>query len=140
MIEIVGVINGPERDEALLRTAGLPLERALFPLLVLVERLGPIVGVDLAGRIGRDHTTLSRQIARLAELGLVTRHGGATDRRVREPTITPSGKDATDAIDRARATMAVGLFKDWTKADFDQLVRLLGMLAEDMTRPPEKNA
>ncbi|MFT8777845.1 MAG: MarR family transcriptional regulator [Gluconacetobacter liquefaciens] len=140
LIEIVGVINRPERDEALLRAAGLPLERALFPLLVLVERLGPIGVVDLAGRVGRDHTTVSRQIARLAELGLVTRHGGATDRRVREATITPSGKDATDAIDRARATMAVGLFKDWDKADFDQLVRLLGMLAEDMTRPPEKNA
>lgn len=109
------------------RAAGPLLECALFPLLVLVERLSPIGVVDLAGRVGRDHTTVSR-------------HGGATDRLVHKATSTPAGKDATNAIDRARATMAVGLSKDWDRADFDQLVRLLGMLAEDMTKPPEKNA
>ncbi|MBB2162424.1 winged helix-turn-helix transcriptional regulator [Gluconacetobacter sacchari] len=138
LIEIVGVMNRPERDEAMLKAAGLTLERALFPLLVLVERLGPIGVVDLAGRVGRDHTTVSRQIARLAELGLVTRHGSAADRRVREATITPQGRNATDAVDRARAAMAVSLFRDWSESDFDQLVRLVGMLAEGMANlPPE---
>ncbi|MBB2205680.1 MarR family winged helix-turn-helix transcriptional regulator [Gluconacetobacter takamatsuzukensis] len=136
LIEIVGVMNRPERDEAMLKAAGLTLERALFPLLVLVERLGPIGVVDLASRVGRDHTTVSRQIARLAELGLVARHGSAADRRVREATITPPGKEATDAVDRAREAMAVSLFRNWSETDFDQLVRLIGMLAESMTTLP----
>src|SRR3569833_297206 len=50
LIDIVSTMTRPERDAAMLELAGLPLERALFPLLVLVERLGPIGVVDLASR------------------------------------------------------------------------------------------
>ena len=133
LIDIAGVMNQPERDEALLAMAGLTLERALFPLLVLVERLGPIGVVELAGRVGRDHTTVSRQVARLEALGLVSRRAGAADRRVREAAITPRGKVATDAVDVARARMAVRLFRGWSGEDFDQLVRLMRMLADGLT-------
>src|SRR5215510_11767754 len=107
LIDIGSVMNRPERDDALLSMAGLSLERALFPLLVLTERLGPIGVVDLAGRIGRDYTTVSRQVARLEELGLVTRRASASDRRIREAMITPQGKRASDALDAARERMAL---------------------------------
>ncbi|MDP5277936.1 MarR family winged helix-turn-helix transcriptional regulator [Sphingomonas sp. DG1-23] len=133
LIDIVSVMNLPERDAELLARAGLSLERALFPLLVLVERLGPIGVVDLAGRVGRDYTTVSRQIARLEELGLVTRRGGATDKRVREAVITPVGKQATDALDAAREEMALVMFEDWTRKDFDDLARLMRRLAKAMS-------
>jgi len=51
LLEIVGVMNRPQRDEAMIREAGIALDRALFPLLVLVERLGPIGVVELADRV-----------------------------------------------------------------------------------------
>lgn len=133
LIDIVSVMNVPERDTGLLARAGLSFERALFPLLVLVERLGPIGVVDLAGRVGRDYTTVSRQIARLEELGLVTRRPSAADKRVREAVITPVGKQATDALDAAREEMALAMFKDWTRKDFDDLARLMRRLAEAMS-------
>lgn len=133
LIDIVGLMNEPERDADMLRAAGLTLERALFPLLVLVERLGPIGVVELAGRVGRDYTTVSRQVARLEEHGLVTRHPGKIDRRVREAAITPAGKTATDAVDAARERMAMALFRDWSTAEFDDLVRLMSKLADGMT-------
>lgn len=133
LIDIVSVMNVPERDTELLASAGLSLERALFPLLVLVERLGPIGVVDLAGRVGRDYTTVSRQIARLEELGLVTRRPGAADKRVREAVITPVGKEATDALDAAREEMALAMFEDWTRKDFDDLARLMRKLVDAMS-------
>lgn len=133
LIEIVSMMNRPERDVELLSKAGLSLERALFPLLVLVERLGPIGVVDLAGRVGRDYTTVSRQVARLEELGLVTRRSSAADKRVREAIITPQGKAATDALDAAREGIAVVKFSDWKREDFDDLVRLMRMLANTMS-------
>lgn len=136
LIDIVGVMNQPERDVQMLEMAGLTLERALFPLIVLIERLGPIGVVDLAGRVGRDYTTVSRQVARLEELGLVTRSAGATDRRVRVAAITPQGKRATDAVDAARERMAFGLFRDWSRSDFDELIRLMRMLADGMNEAP----
>jgi DNA-binding MarR family transcriptional regulator len=132
LIDIVGVMNGPERDAAMLEAAGLTLERALFPLVVLVERLGPIGVVDLAGRVGRDYTTVGRQVARLEELGLVTRRAGVKDRRMREVAITPQGKTATDAVDRARERLALTQFRTWSRDDFDQMLRLLRMLADGL--------
>jgi DNA-binding MarR family transcriptional regulator len=133
LIEIVSMMNRPERDVELLSKAGLSLERALFPLLVLVERLGPIGVVDLAGRVGRDYTTVSRQVARLEELGLVTRRSSAADKRVREAIITQQGKAATDALDAAREGIAVVKFAEWKREDFDDLVRLMRMLASTMS-------
>lgn len=133
LIEIASVMNRPQRDVELLDKAGLSLERALFPLLVLVERLGPIGVVDLAGRVGRDYTTVSRQVARLEELGLVNRRPNETDKRVREAVITPHGKAATDALDAAREEMALAMFRDWRRKDFDDLSRLMRMLVNAMT-------
>jgi DNA-binding MarR family transcriptional regulator len=122
----------------MLEMAGLSLERALFPLIVMIERLGPIGVVELASRVGRDYTTVSRQVARLEELGLVNRRTSTADRRLREAVITPQGKAATDAVDAARERMAQMLFRDWNRSDFDALVRLLQKLAEGMAAAPEK--
>lgn len=137
LMELVSEMNRPERDAQMLEMAGLTLERALFPLLVAIEKLGPIGVVDLAARAGRDYTTVSRQVARLEELGLVSRQASAADRRVREAVITPQGKLSTDAIARARERGALTLFGDWSRSDFDELVRLLGKLADGLTEKPD---
>ena len=136
LLDIVGEFNRPERDAAMLELAGLTLERALFPLLVLVEKLGPIGVVELAGRVGRDYTTVSRQVARLQALGLVNRRTGQADRRVSEAVVTPRGKTVTDAIDGARERLILELFGGWSQHDFDDLLRLLRRLADGLNETP----
>ncbi len=136
LIDIAMLMNRPERDAQLLEMAGLTLERALFPLLVTIERRGPIGVVELAEGVGRDYTTVSRQVARLEALELVERRSGSTDKRVREAIITPRGKEATDAVDVAREKMALNLFRDWPREDFDELIRLMRMLADGMSGQP----
>ena len=130
LIDIVGVINRPQGDAMMIREAGIPLDRALFPLLVLVQRRGPIGVVDLAGRVGRDYTTVSRQVAKLEELGLVRRQPGATDRRVRETVVTPKGKSMTDAVDMARERLGSDIFASWDERDVAELVRLMRKFAD----------
>ncbi|WP_240038439.1 MarR family winged helix-turn-helix transcriptional regulator [Pseudomonas lurida] len=132
LVEIMGVMNRPQRDEAMVREAGISLDRALFPLLVLVERLGPIGVVELADRVGRDYTTVSRQVAKLESLGLVVRQASALDRRVRESVITEKGKAMTDRVDDARERIGVSIFSTWDEGDFDNLVRLMRKFAEDI--------
>ncbi|CAM3579467.1 MarR family transcriptional regulator [Rouxiella silvae] len=132
LVEIVGVMNRPQRDEAMVKEAGISLDRALFPLLVLVERLGPIGVVELADRVGRDYTTVSRQIAKLETLGLVDRQGKASDRRVRESMITQKGKTMTDSIDEARERIGLAIFANWDSEDVTNLVRLMRRFAEDI--------
>ncbi|GAP94300.1 transcriptional regulator, MarR family [Leptolyngbya sp. NIES-2104] len=139
-MDIVGAINRPELDQAMLEMAGLSLEPALFTPLVLIAKFGPIGVVNLAGRVGRDYTTVSRQVARLEELGLVSRQISLTDRRMREAVITQKGKIATDAINEAREQIALTLFQGWSRDDFDQLVRLMRMLADGLNKTPGGSA
>ena len=136
VLDIVGIFNSPERDAANLESAGLTLERALFPLLVLIGKYGPIGVVDVATRVGRDYTTASRQVARLEELGLVKRRAGSTDRRTREATVTAQGRAATKAVDAARERLALQMFRDWSATDYDQLLRLTRMLADGLYKTP----
>lgn len=130
LLDILIVMNRPERDEALIRMAGIELDRALFPLLVGIERFGPIGVVELAARAGRDHTTVSRQVAKLASLGLVERRESATDRRVREAAVTPKGKAMTQVIDQTRERMGRAIFASWEEQDIDDLTRLMRRFAD----------
>ncbi|KIH83630.1 MarR family winged helix-turn-helix transcriptional regulator [Pseudomonas batumici] len=132
LLEIVGVMNRPQRDEAMVREAGISLDRALFPLLVLVERLGPIGVVELADRVGRDYTTVSRQVAKLESLSLIERQANANDRRIREAVITEKGKTMTDRIDEARKRMGQAIFAKWDNQDVEDLVRLMRKFADDI--------
>ena len=133
-------MNRPQRDEALVREAGIPLDRALFPLLVGIERRGPIGIVELADGIGRDYSTVSRQVAKLESLGLVERRQSAADRRVNEAVVTPKGKAMTDRIDAARERIAMAAFASWDPREIDELVRLMRKFADAMSRGPEKAA
>jgi DNA-binding MarR family transcriptional regulator len=132
LIEIASQMNRPQRDEQMVREAGIALDRALFPLLVGIERLGPIGIVDLADRAGRDYTTVSRQVAKLESLSLVERKQSAADRRVNEAVITPKGKTMTDKIDAARERMALAVFASWDPEEIDELVRLMRKFADAM--------
>jgi DNA-binding MarR family transcriptional regulator len=130
LIDIVSVMNSPQRDEMMVREAGIALDRALFPLLVVIERRGPIGIVDLADRIGRDHTTVSRQVAKLKSLDLVKRRAGAADGRVRQTIVTQKGKAMTDAVDAARERIGQSFFADWDERDVMELVRLTRKFAD----------
>jgi DNA-binding MarR family transcriptional regulator len=130
LIDIVGVLNRPQSDEMMVRKAGIALDRALFPLLVLIERRGPIGVVDLADRVGRDYTTVSRQVTKLTSLGLVERKAAADDRRVSQATVTAKGKAMTDAVDKARGRLGRAIFAKWDEGDVAELVRLMRKFAD----------
>ncbi len=136
LIDIMAVMNRPQRDEAMIREAGIKLDRALFPLLVLIERLGPIGVVELADRVGRDYTTVSRQMAKLDELGLVARKESTADKRVREAVVTAEGRTLTDRIDAARERIARSIFDSWVEQDIDDLVRLMRRFADAVKQEP----
>jgi DNA-binding MarR family transcriptional regulator len=129
LIRMASVMNRPDVDERLVREAGIALDGALFPLLVMVERFGPIGIVELAGRGGRDYTTVSRQVSRLERQGLVERRADEHDARVRAVVVTRKGKAMTDALDAARERMARALFADWSESEVDTLVSLLQRFA-----------
>jgi DNA-binding MarR family transcriptional regulator len=132
LIDVVDEMNRPRRDDRLLQEAAIPLDRALFPLLVRIDRFGPIGVVDLADRVGRDHTTVSRQVAKLEALNLVERSASATDRRVRMSVITADGGAMIAALNAARERIANRVLSGWTDAELDTLRQLLRRFADDI--------
>ncbi len=136
LVDLVGLMNLPQRDSALLKEAGVSLDRALFPLLIAIEHKGPVGVVDLAGLVGRDYTTVSRQVTKLEGLGLINRRRSKTDSRVREAAITARGKEMTRALDAARERMATVLFSAWSKRDLQDLTRLMRRFADDLQSLP----
>lgn len=138
LLDIAAIMNRPQQDEAMIKEAGIKLDRALFPLLVLIERLGPIGVVELADRVGRDYTTVSRQVAKLDALGLVDRREGTTDKRVREAIVTAKGKAMTDRIDAARERIGRSIFQSWDEQDIDDLVRLMRRFADAVKEEPSE--
>jgi DNA-binding MarR family transcriptional regulator len=144
MTRIVSFMSRPQVDERMVREAGIALDRALFPLLVSIDRLAPIGVIDLAEHIGRDYTTVSRQVAKLESLGLVKRRAGEKDGRVREALMTEQGKAMTDAVNIARERIGRAIFEQWDEREFDELVRLLQKFVGDIEHfaasDPAKNA
>jgi DNA-binding MarR family transcriptional regulator len=130
LLDLTGVINRPQPDSALIEAAGVDLDRALFPLLARVARLGPLGIVELSELNGRDHTTVSRQISKLESLGLVARCSSTKDGRVRAVMITDKGRAMTDALDAARQKILEGLLAEWKAEDVRHLARLLRKMAD----------
>ena len=130
VVDIVGIMNQPRRDARMIAEAGISLDRALFPLLVGIGRFGPIGVVDLADRVGRDYTTVSRQVAKLESLGLVKREAAQADKRVCEAAITAKGREMTRAIDQARDRILTAMLADWSPKDIAVLAPLLRRLAD----------
>jgi DNA-binding MarR family transcriptional regulator len=132
LIDVVDEMNRPRRDDRLIQEAAIPLDRALFPLLVRIDRYGPIGVVDLADRVGRDHTTVSRQVAKLETLGLVARTASSADRRLRMSVVTSEGAAMIVALNAARERIANRVLAAWSDVELDELRQLLRRFADDI--------
>lgn len=132
LIELTGLLNSPRQDEVLLGVAGVSLDRALFPLLVRLSAAPAMSVAQLAEQAGRDPSTVSRQIAKLEQLGLVKRPSAREDMRVRAAAITRSGARTVAAITDARRRLLTELIQNWPAAEQQMFPLLLQRFADTM--------
>jgi DNA-binding MarR family transcriptional regulator len=131
LFEVMGLLNQPQRDVVLLAEAGVSLDRALLPLLVLIGRRGTVGVVELAGLVGRDYTTVSRQVAKLERLGLAMPGESLGDRREHRVRATPEGLVIKQALDAARERLLQPILTHWTEQDWKIFVSYLRRFADD---------
>ena len=118
-------MNRPDLDQAFLTRAGVKLDRALFPLLSRIGRSHPIGVVELASLVGRGHSTVSRQVAKLETLGLVERQVAKRDQRVRLLEPSKIGWKMLDQFAVARRKFLSQRLGDWTDEERSMLLDLL---------------
>lgn len=139
LIDLLGCLGSPQRDDALLQDAGVSLDRALVPLLVALGARGALCVADLADLVGRDHTTVSRQLAKLETAGLIQRINPRIDYRRRDADLTDAGREIATAITAARLRLLAQALAGWSAADIAALARLSRRFADGlMPRLPER--
>ena len=110
------------------------LEASAYPLLAHISQHPGTRGSDLAAHFGVGRATISRQLSRLVELGLVHREVDPDDTRGQRITLT---EDGNARFERARASR-IGMFEQalagWDRADVAQLATLLHRYSEDYVR------
>jgi DNA-binding MarR family transcriptional regulator len=104
------------------------LDRASYLLARTLKATGPISLNDLAGRLGLDATTVTRQVATMEAQRLVHRRAEPADGRVSLIELAQAGQKKMRAEQRARRARVEGLMDGWSKQDQAGLGRLLGRL------------
>lgn len=136
LFQIVTFFNRPKQDKVLLKKAGVTLDTALLPIVVRVGVQKKLGIVELADQLGRDHSTVSRQVDRLQAMGLVVTDSAKSDGRVREIRLSDEGKVALTKLTRARRALMREALAGWSDRELDALNSSLGHLANSLHDSP----
>ena len=99
-----------------------------YGLLALLQDLGPLRAGDLVARLGQDKSTVSRQVAKLVELGLVDRAADPADGRAQVLAPSPEGSVRLARIRDARRSRWAADLADWPTEDVATLAELLARI------------
>ncbi|GAA1977007.1 hypothetical protein GCM10009718_11670 [Isoptericola halotolerans] len=108
------------------------LEASAYPLLAHIAMHPGTRGSDLAAHFGVGRATVSRQLSRLAELGLVHRETDPEDTRGQQITLTDDGAARFQKARDARVTMLEAALTQWDKDEVAELARLLNHYSADV--------
>ncbi|GEO74348.1 transcriptional regulator [Levilactobacillus namurensis DSM 19117] len=131
LFDIVTFFDQPQRDRCLLQRARVHLEPAALPIVVWVARQPNISVGQLADHIGRNHSSVSRQVDRLMAAGWLE-EPDRRDQRVRRLTLSTAGHQGLLRIQLARAAELQERLSDYSTADRAELLRVLQRLAQTL--------
>lgn len=107
------------------------LDPTAYGLLIRLEETGGARLTDLAAYFGVGKPSLSRQVAFLARLGLVTREEAPEDRRSARLVLTAGGAARLQAARRSRRGELRAQLERWPVEDVATFGRLLRKLTDE---------
>jgi DNA-binding MarR family transcriptional regulator len=108
------------------------LDASAYPLLAHIAEQPGARGSDLATFFGVGRATVSRQLSRLVELGLVERTVDPDDSRGQRIHLTPDGAARLDRARSSRVAMLEGALATWETEEVTQLASLLNRYSADI--------
>ena len=104
------------------------MEPAAYGLLSVIRRKGPIRLTELASCIGVGKPSVSRQIAFLESLGLVSKEADPLDGRAQSIRLTARGEDKMHQVQDARREVFRERLSEWPAEDLQALAAYMGKL------------
>lgn len=108
------------------------LEPAAYPLLAHIEQNPGVRARELAAHIGVGKGTMSRQLARLEDLGLVERRPDPEDSRGQLIRLTAEGTRRVEGARLARRRFLGAALGEWTHDEIAHLAAQLARLNADL--------
>lgn len=130
----LSVLFGRARSLSLLLAAEVhpSLDAASYALLLHLVDTGPVRAAELVERIGLDKSTVSRQIGRLMDLGLVERAPDPSDGRARIVRLTAGGESRLARVREDRRRRLREHLESWSAEDMETLSTLLSRLNDSL--------
>ncbi|MGF9663455.1 MarR family transcriptional regulator [Arthrobacter crystallopoietes] len=104
------------------------MEPAAYGLLTVLQREKSMRLTDLAASIGVGKPSVSRQVAMLEQLGLVSKETDPSDGRAQSISLTELGLQKLKSAQSARRSAFVSQLEDWSVRDLNSLAGLLDRL------------
>lgn len=130
LFTIINFFNNPKHDTNILRKAGIKEDKNLLPVVVRVGKNSSISVGDLAEQLGKDHSSVSRQVDKFVEKGILSSYPSDEDRRVRKVTLTKIGKKLYDQIAETREEMMEELLEQLNCEEIEELNTSLKKLSD----------
>jgi DNA-binding MarR family transcriptional regulator len=104
------------------------MEPAAYGLLSVIRRQGPIRLTELASSIGVGKPSVSRQIAFLESLGLVSKEADPLDGRAQSIRLTPMGEEKMHQVQDARREVFRERLAEWPPEELQTLATYMAKL------------
>ncbi len=134
LIDLTSIINRPDRDKKMIANAGVNLEAAAFRVFVGIGHLRSTSVGDLAAMMGKNYSSVSRQIDKLETAGLVHTYPSSEDSRVRVSELTDYGKEINSLINSTRQRIMREALADWTSEEKTRLLTHLMRLSDSLNK------
>jgi len=134
LIDLTSILNRPDRDKKMLAAAGVNLEAASFRVFVGIGHLQSTSVGDLAAMMGKNYSSVSRQIDKLETAGLVHTYPSSEDSRIRVSELTAYGKEINSTIDLTRQRIMQEALTDWTPEEKTRLLNDLRRLHDSLNK------
>lgn len=115
-------------SHALAKNVHPEMEPAAYGVLTLLQREGSLRATDIATSIGVGKPSVSRQLAALERLGLVSRRLDPSDARSQRVLLTARGQQQLAAAQAGRRTAFTALMRSWDPDDVETLGLLIARL------------
>lgn len=132
LAQVIRHARMPKVQRRVMAESGAYLDRSAYAALFAVDALGGASLSDLAAEMLLDISTVSRQVRRLEDAGLLERETHPDDRRVSVVRNTPEGQDVAMRIGRAWQGAFSDALYDWSDEELEQLSATLERLAHSL--------
>src|SRR5262245_52249888 len=111
-----------------------------YLMLAYVAESGPMRASEIAEQFLMDKGAVSRQIAHLTDLDLLTRVADPVDGRALLVSVSPEGRRRLTEVDRQRRAWLDERLGDWSDDELGRFVRALGRYNRALDAPAEASS